>query len=107
VQQVPQSIRAWGGLGVALGRVPPHPTHEWEWRGSGLRVFGVRALAVQGRNMEKNTLGENSAELSSSVGEIEYKQGQEVWMPVGGRTGVFLTPGLEGQLFTGHSKLKN
>lgn len=33
--------------------------------------------------MEGNTVGENSAELRFSVGKIEYKQGQEVWMPVG------------------------
>lgn len=38
--------------------------------------------------MEGNTLGENSAKLSFSVGKIEYKQGQEVWMPVGGWTDV-------------------
>lgn len=58
--------------------------------------------------MERNMLRENAAEPSFSLGQIEYKQGQEVWMPVGERTDVvFLTPGWEGQLFTGHRKLKN
>lgn len=34
--------------------------------------------------MERKTFGENSAELSFSVGKIEYKWGQEVgWVPVG------------------------
>ena len=88
MRQVPQSIRALSGLGVALGMVPHRPTHV-EWWGSGLQIFGIRCLAVQGRNMERNTLGENSAELSFSVGEIEYKWEQEVWMPVGGWTDGF------------------
>lgn len=33
--------------------------------------------------MERSALGENSAELSCSVGKTAYKQGQEVWMAGG------------------------
>lgn len=76
------------GLRRGAERVPHRPTHVG-WRGSGLQVFGIRALTVQGRNMDRNTLGEDSAELSFPVGKIDYKRGQEVWVPAGGWTDGF------------------
>lgn len=35
-----------------------------------------------GEEMGRNTLGENSDELSFSVGKIKDKQRQEVWLPL-------------------------
>lgn len=74
MQQAPQSARAlvdevwhWGRCLI----VPP-PYND---SGSGLQIFGVRALAVEGRNMERNKFRESSAELNFSVGKTEYKEG--------------------------------
>lgn len=49
--------------------------------------------------MDRNALGENSAELSFPVGKIEYKVGQEVWGQQVDGLMVSPTSGLEGQLF--------
>lgn len=74
MQQAPQSARAlvdevwhWGPCLI----VPP-PCND---SGSGLQIFGARASAVEGRNMERKMFRESWAELSFSVGKVEYREG--------------------------------
>lgn len=68
------------GVGVGLGRCPwPHVQQQGSGWGSPGQEYGKKP-------------GENSAELSSPVGNIEYNQGQDVWRPLGGWTDGFLTP---------------
>lgn len=94
------SVMCSDGMCVPVGKHSggswkPAPSGCWSAEGVGVGLGGARgptcnnwgvAGAVQG------SPGENSAELSSPVGNIEYNQGQDVWRPLGGWTDGFLTP---------------
>lgn len=65
---VPLSVRA------SVGEVWPGP-RTCNDSGSGLQVFGTRALAAQGWGMGRNELREAAAEASFCVGKVEYRKG--------------------------------